>query len=91
MAKEKSPANVRALVAFRLKGKAVNVGDVVAKTSFAQKSDWQNLLHMEPARVEETEDKVGKATKAAAAKSKGKAAAKGGEGEGEGDGGLPGA
>lgn len=86
MAKEKSPANVRALVAFRLKGKPVNVGDVVAKTSFAQKSDWQNLLHMEPARVEETDDKVGKASKAAASKPKTKTAEKKGEGEG-----LPGA
>jgi len=52
--------NVRALQEFMLKGKKVSEGEVVAKTSFSHKQDWQNLLHMNKPRVEETNDPVGK-------------------------------
>lgn len=87
MAKEKF-ANVKALKSFRLKGAHIAPGDVVAKSDFATKSDWQNLVHMEPARCEETDEKVGKAKAAPKAKASKAAAKKEGEGEGEG---LPGA
>ncbi len=56
---DKGKANVRALKAFRLKGRTVVVGEVVPKTDFGHKSDWQNLLNMEPPRLEETKDNVG--------------------------------
>ena len=69
------PKNVRVLQQFRLNTKdrdeptrvAVK-GEVIAKSDFAKKSDWQNLLHMPKPRVEETDDKAGlpKATKAGA-------------------------
>lgn len=52
--------NVKALVDYRLKGRKVVEGEVVAKSDFATKGDWQNLAHMRPARVEETDEAVGK-------------------------------
>lgn len=63
--------NVKATQQFMLKGRKVETGEVVAKTDFPNKQDWQNLLHMSKPRVEETDEAVGK-PKAAA---KGKAAA----------------
>ncbi len=60
--------NVRALQEFMLKGTKVSEGEVVAKSSFANKQDWQNLLHMPKPRVAETNDPVGKAKPKAAAK-----------------------
>lgn len=61
MADEKKKPNILALKAFRLKGKVVAQGEVVAKTAFAKKSDWQNLCNMDPApRCEETDKAVGK-------------------------------
>lgn len=65
--------NVRATQAFRLKGKAVQKGEVVAKSDFPNKQDWLNLLNMPKPRVEETNDKVGSAPaeKAPAAKAPG--------------------
>ncbi len=55
-----SKKNVRALQAFRLRGAAVEKDEVVAKSSFPNKQDWQNLLNMPKPRVEETSDPVGK-------------------------------
>lgn len=52
--------NVKATQQFLLKGKVVQVGEVVAKSSFTNKQDWQNLLHMPKPRVEETDEAVGK-------------------------------
>lgn len=60
MSDEKPKSNLRALVPFRLKGKLVEKGEVVSKEKFAKKGDWQNLLHMKPARVEEVSAAVGK-------------------------------
>ena len=54
-------SNIKALTGFRLDGKHVGKGDVVSKKDFPNKSDWQNLCHMTPARAEETDDKVGAA------------------------------
>jgi len=61
---DKDTKNVRALQQFRLKGEVVSEGEVVAKSRFANKQDWQNLLHMPKPRIEETNDPVGKAGKA---------------------------
>ena len=60
---DKSKPNLKVLVSFRLKGAPVQKGAVIAKSDFTNKSDWQNLAHMEPARVEETDAKVGPAAK----------------------------
>lgn len=60
---DKSKKNVRALVSFRLKGVPIEVGEVVKKEEFPNRASWQNLLNMEPPRVEETNDSVGKAKK----------------------------
>lgn len=68
---KKTKSNIRALKSFRLKGKVVAQGEVVPKSDFAKKSDWQNLCHMDPApRAEETSDAVGK-PKAAKSDTKG--------------------
>jgi len=61
-------ANIKALRDFRLNGEAVVKGQVVSKKDFPNKSDWQNICHMTPARAEETSDAVGK-PKAEGAKS----------------------
>ena len=61
MSDEAKKPNVKALVAYRLKGAPVHVGDVVAKSDFPNANDWRNLCHMSPPRVEETADKVGPA------------------------------
>ena len=63
MSEKKALPNVKALKQFRMNGKVVVVGQVVAKSDFKQKSDWQNLAHMDKPRVEETADKVGLPTK----------------------------
>ena len=52
--------NVRALSAFMVKGAKVAKGEVIAKSSFPEKQDWMNLLHMPKPRIEETADAVGK-------------------------------
>lgn len=60
--------NIRALKSFRLKSKTdgeptvvVAKGEVVSKSAFKTKSEWQNLCAMEPKpRAEETSDSVGK-------------------------------
>ena len=65
--------NIKARRDFRLKGKHVAAGEVVKKSDFPNKADWQNLCNMTPPRAEETADTVGKpkAEKAPAAKAKG--------------------
>ena len=64
-AKKELP-NIKVVKSFRLKGKGLPVGTVVAKTDFAKKSDWQNLCQMDPApRAEETDEKVGAPAKKA--------------------------
>lgn len=62
--------NVKALVEFRLKGAKVKQGEVIAKDAFASKGDWQNLAHMTPPRVEETDEPVGKPKAEVKAKAK---------------------
>lgn len=57
---DKDKKNIRALRAFRLKGEVIAVGEVVKKSEFAKKGEWQNLCHMDPAKAEETNDDVGK-------------------------------
>lgn len=49
-----SKPNIRALKAFRLKGRAIPVGLTIPKAAFAKTGDWQNLCHMTPAKAEET-------------------------------------
>lgn len=61
MAKE--PQNLRVLREFRIRGEAQEVGSVISKEKFKvggepNAADWRNLLHMTPARVEETDDAV---------------------------------
>lgn len=63
MADDKKLNNIRILRDIRVCGKVVEKGDVIAKTTFANKSDWQNLCNMQPARCAETDKKVGKADK----------------------------
>jgi hypothetical protein len=52
--------NIKAERDFRLKGVPVVKGEVVSKSDFPNKSDWQNLCNMTPPRAEETNDPVGK-------------------------------
>lgn len=75
MSKAKELPNVECLVAFRLKGTPILVGDIISKKDFAQKSDWQNLCHMEPKRCEETDAKVKKVARKKAPAGNKKAAA----------------
>lgn len=56
---EKELKNVKALMEIRVKGKKIKEGQVISKEDFAKKGDWQNLVHMKPARLEETSDPVG--------------------------------
>ena len=56
--------NLRILRAIRINSNAVPVGAVIAKSDFNRKGDWQNLANMKPAKVEETDAKVGPAPKA---------------------------
>lgn len=60
--------NIIALREFRLKGRKVYEGEVVAKSEFANSGEWQNLCHMKPARAAETAEKVGKPSKDKVAK-----------------------
>ena len=57
---DKSKPNIKAKQAFLLKGEPVVVDEVVAKSDFPNKTDWQNLCNMEPPRCEETDEDVGK-------------------------------
>lgn len=57
---DKSKKNIKALRPFRIKGIAIDKGEVVEKARFAKKGDWQNLCNMSPAKAEETNDAVGK-------------------------------
>lgn len=66
--KKKDHKNVKAECDFKLKGRTVVKGEVVAKDDFPNKQSWQNLLHMPKPRVSETSDPVGKPKKAVAEK-----------------------
>lgn len=65
MADEKKLDNIECLIEFRLKGKAIAVGEVIPKTAFGHRSEWNNLANMTPARVKETGAAVGKPKKSA--------------------------
>ena len=86
-AEDKAKKNIKVLVPFRLKGKGLAKDQIVAKSEFANKADWQNLCHMEPARAEATNDAVG-APKAKKAAPKGKG--KSGDDGAKTGGGMPG-
>ncbi len=53
---EKDKKNLKVLREIRIKGKAVGVGSVIAKSNFANNGDWRNLCAMKPARLEQTDD-----------------------------------
>jgi hypothetical protein len=58
MADEKK--NLRAMTGLLVNGKHVAEGEVIAKSDFANKGDWQNLVFsFNPPRMTETDDKVG--------------------------------
>lgn len=65
---DKSKKNIKALREFRLNGKAVIKGEVIAKSDFQNSGDYLNLCAMTPARAEQTDEKVGKPAKKAADK-----------------------
>lgn len=58
--------NLKVLRAIRIGGKHVAVGSVIAKSSFDSRADWDDLCKMAPAKLEETDEKIGKASAAAA-------------------------
>lgn len=60
MSEDKKLSNIKALRSFMLKGVKVVEDEVVAKSDFPTKGDWQNLCNMTPPRAEETADPVGK-------------------------------
>lgn len=51
--------NLEVLRSIMLKGDMVKKGTVLAKSDFDNKSDWQNLCHMESAGLAETDKPVG--------------------------------
>jgi len=66
---DKSLPNLKVLQTIRVRGDVCFKGAVVSKKHFDNKADWQNLCHMEPPRLEETDEKLftpkrDKATKA---------------------------
>lgn len=62
--KDDKKPNIKALREFRLNGKAVQEGEVIAKKEFGHFGDYMNLCTMKPARAEQTDAKVGKPAKA---------------------------
>lgn len=59
---EKDLPNLRALENILISGVHVSIGDVVPKSMFTVKGDWQNLtISFNPPRMEETDAPVGKA------------------------------
>lgn len=56
---DKAKPNIKALKSFRLKGDVVAKDEVIRKSAFAKKGDWQNLCNMSPPKAEETDEKVG--------------------------------
>jgi len=78
--------NIKILKAIRIKGEHVAKGTVVKKSAFPNKASWQNLVHMDKPRAEETDAKVGEPKKETKPKS-----GKTDKTDGSGDGGnLPG-
>lgn len=74
-AEDKAKKNIKALRDLRVKGKHVATGEVVAKSDFPNKADWQNVCNMTPPRAEETADTVTAEGKTALGKTKTKAKA----------------
>jgi hypothetical protein len=58
--------NLKVLRAIRIGGKHVAVGSVIAKSSFESRADWDDLCKMSPAKLEETDEKIGGKASAAA-------------------------
>lgn len=56
---EKELPNLRVLVPIRVNDIHRAEGTVIAKTEFASKGDWHDLTVMSPARLEETDAKIG--------------------------------
>lgn len=56
---EKQLPNLRVLRSIRIGGKHVEKGSVISKSAFDNRGDWDDLCKMSPAKLEETDDKVG--------------------------------
>lgn len=64
--KDDSLPNLTVLRDIRVKGVARVKGTVISKKEFDNAGDWLNLCAMKPARLEQTDDKVGTKKKTAA-------------------------
>lgn len=65
---DKEKPNLKVLVPQLFKGEHLAAGDVIAKSDFAVKGDWQNLVFgFDTPRLAETDAAVGKAKPAKAA------------------------
>lgn len=60
---DKELKNLEVLRDFRLGGKPVRKGSVIAKSDFQNSGDWLNLCAMTPPRVKQTKEKVAAAPK----------------------------
>lgn len=60
---EKDKPNLLVVKSIRLKGRHVDAGSVIPKTSFDNKGDWLDLVHMSDPILEETDDPVGSTSK----------------------------
>ncbi len=93
-AEDKAKKNIKALRDLRVQGKHVAAGEVVAKSAFPNKADWQNVCNMTPPRAEETADAVTAEAKTALGQAAAKAEAPAAKGKGKKDagntGGMPG-
>lgn len=74
--------NIKILQAVRIKGEHVAKGTVVKKSDFPNKASWQNLVHMDKPRAEETDDKPGAPKKESKSKPKKEPKADKSDGEG---------
>lgn len=54
-----SGKNLKVLRHIRIAGKHIEAGSVIAKSDFESKGDWMDLCQMKPARLEETDEKLG--------------------------------
>lgn len=51
--------NLKVLRAIRIAGKHVAPGSIISKSSFDSRADWDDLCKMQPAKLEETDEKIG--------------------------------
>lgn len=58
---EKEKPNLKVLRSIRIGGKHVEAGSVIAKSAFDSRADWDDLCKMSPAKLEETDEKIGAA------------------------------